>query len=249
MRSVDARDLVTVVRATVAATRLVLPDPLGHRIARASASRHVSAWAFVAVLATAHAAAQPAPRAGDGAWEPAGVRDGVTLAFRDGQAAGVREVRATAELPAAAARVAELVCDLPRYVRLLPGLREARVVATHGPGHYDVYMQYAPRFIVVAARDVVARVVPLADSSGTLGCTWQHVDGLVAPARGVVRMPLLRGSWHIDAIGSDRARVRYEVAADPGGRLPGWLVRRGALNTVPDVIARVRQALVTSPVP
>jgi Polyketide cyclase / dehydrase and lipid transport len=58
-----------------------------------------------------------------------------------------------------------------------------------------------------------------------------------------VRMPLLRGSWTIEPLDATRSRVVYQVAVDPGGRLPGWLVRRGAVSALPDVIEQVRRRL------
>jgi len=39
------------------------------------------------------------------------------------------------------------------------------------------------------------------------------------------------------------SRVVYQVAVNPGGRLPGWLVRRGAVSALPDVIEQVRRRL------
>jgi hypothetical protein len=35
----------------------------------------------------------------------------------------------------------------------------------------------------------------------------------------------------------------YQVAVNPGGDLPGWLVRRGAIGALPDVIEEVRRRL------
>ncbi len=56
-------------------------------------------------------------------------------------------------------------------------------------------------------------------------------------------MPLLRGSWTIEPLDVTRSRVVYQVAVNPGGRLPGWLVRRGAVSALPDVIEQVRRRL------
>jgi Polyketide cyclase / dehydrase and lipid transport len=188
---------------------------------------------------------QPAPdlRPLEADWEPAGTRDGVRLAFRDDRAGGVREVRADAELPFPAARIAELVCDFRNYPELLPDVREARIVAEHGPGRYEIYMRYAPRFVIVAARDVVVQVQPREPPAAGRGCQWHEVSGSVAPSPGTVRMRQLRGRWTVDALDAVRARVTYEFAADPGGRIPKWMVRRGALGALPEVIAQVRRRL------
>ena len=56
-------------------------------------------------------------------------------------------------------------------------------------------------------------------------------------------MPLLSGSWTIEPLDATRSRVVYQVAVNPGGRLPGWLVRRGAVSALPDVIEQVRRRL------
>lgn len=176
-------------------------------------------------------------------WTPAGSRDEITLEYRD-EANGVRAVRATADLPFPAERIAALVCDFTNYPDLLPGVREARVLATDDPDRTEIYMRYAPRFLIVSARDVVVRVERYeSPSSEGLGCHWQHVEDAAAPAPGTVRMDTLRGRWDVAPLTADRSRVVYEVAADPGGSLPAWLVRRGALGAPPDVIAEVRARL------
>ena len=56
-------------------------------------------------------------------------------------------------------------------------------------------------------------------------------------------MPLLSGSWTIEPLDATRSRVVYQVAVNPGGRLPGSLVRRGAVSALPDVIEQVRRRL------
>jgi ribosome-associated toxin RatA of RatAB toxin-antitoxin module len=178
-------------------------------------------------------------------WRRAGIRDGVALQYRN-EAGGVRVVRAVTELLFPAERIAALVCDFSQYPQLLPDVREARVVANHGAGRYEIYMRYAPRFIVVAARDVVVRVERF-ELGAEHGCRWQDVSGSVTSPRGTVRMRQLRGHWTMKPVAEDRAHVTYEVAADPAGRIPRWLVRRGALDALPDVIARVQRVLASSP--
>jgi hypothetical protein len=68
-------------------------------------------------------------------------------------------------------------------------------------------------------------------------------EGRVEARKGTVRMPLLRGSWTIERIDAERSRATYQVAARPGGRIPAWLVRRGAVGALPDVISRLRDEL------
>ena len=115
--------------------------------------------------------------AADG-WTAAGTTRGVTMAFRDDPQLEVREVRATSELAFPAARIFPLVFDFTHYGSLVSGVQETKMMSGTAPSGYEIYMRYAPRFLVVSARDVVVHVrgqstpgwirgVPLDGSEGT----------------------------------------------------------------------------------
>lgn len=169
-------------------------------------------------------------------WTAGGTRDGVAVSFRDHPQLGAREVRAVSELPHAAARIAAIACDFTQP--LDPDVREARLRSGDLSARYAIYLRYAPRYLVVAARDVVIDV-----QRDATGCSWSEVPDAMERRDDAVRMPVLRGSWRIEPLGESRARVTYQVAVDPGGRIPKWLVRRGAAGALPDAIARLRQRL------
>ena len=172
------------------------------------------------ILATSLAlAAQAEP-----GWTDAGTKDGVTLAFRDDPQLNAREVRAVAELPHAPGQIIPVVCDFTQP--LDPDTREARVLSGDLGGRYEIYLRYAPRFLVVSARDVVIEVRPQAN-----GCAWSEVDGRVPPQSGAVRMPLLRGSWTVEPIDASRSRVTYRSPCGLAAAFrAGWC---GAARSVP----------------
>jgi hypothetical protein len=172
----------------------------------------------------------------DQGWTPAGTQDGVTLAFRDDPQLDARRVRAVAELPHASGLIIPVVCDLTQT--LDPDTREARVLSGEIGGRYEIYLRYASRYVVVSARDVVLEVRPEAN-----GCAWSEVAERVPRNSGAVRMPLLRGSWTVESIDPSRSRVTYEIAVRPGGSIPGWMVRRGAVGALPEIIGRVARCL------
>jgi hypothetical protein len=169
-------------------------------------------------------------------WVDAGSKDGVSLTFRDDPQLNAREVRAVAELPHASGRIIPIVCDFTQV--LDPDVREARMLSGDINSRYEVYLHYAPQYIVVSARDVVLDV-----RRADAGCTWSEVADRVPSPSGTVRMPLLRGSWSVEAIDASRSRVTYQIAVKPGGSIPNWMVRRGAAGALPDVIARVSRCL------
>ena len=53
----------------------------------------------------------------------------------------------------------------------------------------------------------------------------EHPKG--PPVRGVVRMPFLRGHWYFRAVNGGRSTcVEYQIHANPGGLIPGWLANQ-----------------------
>ncbi|HWI20125.1 MAG TPA: hypothetical protein VNT81_20370 [Vicinamibacterales bacterium] len=172
----------------------------------------------------------------ESAWTDAGSEDGIALAYRDDPQLNAREVRAIAELPHPAGRITSVVCDFTQT--LDPGVREARILSGEIGGRYEVYLRYAPQYMVVSARDVVIDV-----RHSDNGCAWTEVADRLPSASGAVRMPLLRGSWAVEAIDPSRSRVTYQIAVRPGGSIPNWMVRRGALGALPDVISRASRCL------
>jgi hypothetical protein len=183
--------------------------------------------AIVAAAAVAMAAQE---------WVPAGSKDGVQLAFRDDPALDAREMRAVAEIPHSVARIVGVVCDFTQS--LDPDVRESTIISGDLQGNYEIYLRYTSRFMIVAGRDVVIGV-----QRQEHGCSWTERNGVVAQRAGTIRMPLLRGSWTVEAVEPGRSRVIYQIAVKPGGSIPGWLVRRGASSALPDVISRVTLCL------
>ena len=176
----------------------------------------------------------------DQEWTAAGIKNGVTLTYRDDARLNAREVRAVAELPHPPERIVPIVCDFTQI--LDPDTREARVLSGEIGGRYEIYLRYAPRYVVVSARDVVLDV-----RSEASGCAWSEVADRLPPQSGAVRMPLLRGSWSVEAIDASRSRVTYQIAVRPGGSIPGWMVRRGAVGALPEIIDRVARCVSSLP--
>jgi hypothetical protein len=190
------------------------------------------------LLAGASLSAQQPP-----AWTDAGVTNGVALAYRDNATLDAREVRATAELAAPVERIFTSVCDFSTYKSWLDGIEEARLISGTLPADYEFYFRYASRDLIVASRDVAMHVQSGPRENGAAGCHWSEIAGRVPEQRGVVRMLLHRGSWTIEPMPAGKSRVIYQVAVRPGGSVPDWLVRRGALAEIPDVIERLRRRL------
>jgi uncharacterized membrane protein len=71
---------------------------------------------------------------------------------------------------------------------------------------------------------------------------WSVTDPKEPPVRGVVRMPSLHGHWILSPVNGGRAtQVEYQVHADPGGSLPGWIVNMASKEIPFQTIASLRE--------
>jgi hypothetical protein len=49
------------------------------------------------------------------------------------------------------------------------------------------------------------------------------------------------GEWLLEPFGSSKTKATYRLCTDPGGYIPGFLVKQGTYHTMPDIIKAVRE--------
>lgn len=60
--------------------------------------------------------------------------------------------------------------------------------------------------------------------TGVLQISWDQDWSLAPPLeKGVIAMPVAKGSWTFYPLGSGRSQAIYEVHAEPGGNIPPWM--------------------------
>ena len=87
-------------------------------------------------------------------------------------------------------------------------------------------------------------------TSGMYSISWVEDWQSAPPAeKGVVRMPIARGSWTFEPLGADSSIATYLVYTEPGGTLPAWMVnqtvKKGmekALHEVASLANHLKQA-------
>lgn len=71
----------------------------------------------------------------------------------------------------------------------------------------------------------------------------QTTNGKMGPVDGVVRMPTLVGHYKFVAIDEERTMVEYQVNADPGGRIPDFLVKQTTKDLPLHTLANMRKRM------
>jgi uncharacterized protein YndB with AHSA1/START domain len=177
-----------------------------------------------------------------GAWEERGGRDGVTLASRDRAGSKIREIRAVAEVDAPPERVLAVLADIERYPQFMPPTEQAKLLRREGEAAV-YYMEINPP--VVARRDYCFKVEFDRLPDGTLRSHWQaETKGCLPERRGVVRVQATDGEWILEPReGGKKTHALYRCHIEVGGQVPAWMVNKGSINQLPDVINSLRRAV------
>ena len=140
--------------------------------------------------------------------------------------------RGLTEIDGSLEEILSVVSDVPSHPSWMPDCSESRVLRDDGETVVVYRRTQAPW--PVSDRDVVVESrTQVIEPDVEVHVYFRSVDEpSVEPASGApasgsgsgaVRMPYLVGHYKLRALGPGRTRVEYQVDADPGGRLPGWL--------------------------
>jgi hypothetical protein len=160
------------------------------------------------------------------AWEVIKQSDGIVVDRRAVEGSSLKEFRGRGVVYAPVAAILAVFSDVDRATEWMDSCNGSRVVADVSDVEKIVYNRtHAPW--PVSDRDAVLRNVARFDEAErSVRLEFSSIERADAPpVKGVVRMPFLRGHWYLwPAADGNSTRVEYQVHANPGGRLPDWLV-------------------------
>lgn len=199
-------------------------------------------WArrpLVALLAGAALTlvAPSAARADEPKWKQIDDTDGVRVWERSVEGSSFVEFRGRGMVGAPMPRVLAVLRDQDRKTEWMERCVSNRAIAYTGTNRMTVYHRIGSPFFTISDRDVVLDVRGEIDEANrTITIRFESATHKSVPEQdGAVRMPKLKGHWRMTAKGDD-TEVEYQVAADPGGALPAfvvnWASRGIPLNTL-----------------
>ena len=169
-------------------------------------------------------------------YEPVGERSGVEVYRRPGHAI---DLAAEGDIDAPPEVVLRVLTDYGSHPKWVHGLSVSRVLDQHDHS-LDVYQRL--HLPMLDDRDFAMHV----EWGGSGDEREIHFattnDKCPAPPdKGVVRVPLHQGSWHLEGIdGGRRTHAVYRFRMELGGSLPMWMARGRAAKDVPALFDAIR---------
>lgn len=197
-------------------------------------------------LLVALLAAQSA-RAQTGAWEPVKTSDGVVVDRRTVDGSHLKEFRGRAEIQAPVAAILAVFNDIDHATEWMDSCNGSHAVEDLSDHEKVVYNRTHAPWPVSDRDAVLHNIVRFDEAARRVELQFWTVESEREPAhKGVVRMPFLRGHWTLSASpDGTKTRVEYQVHANPGGRLPDWLVNYASrdlpLKTIEGLRAQLKR--------
>jgi hypothetical protein len=197
-----------------------------------------------AVLALVAAVTVPEVRADNaGPWEQVREEAGIRVQRRRVEGSSLHEFQGRGVIDAPLPTVLAVLHDVGRAPEWMHKCAAAHVVEHIDDRHDVVYNRTAAPW-PVSDRDAVLSSAAAFDARTheVRIDFWSITHPKEPPVPGVVRIPSLRGHWTLSPLnGGHATQAEYQVHADPGGSLPGWIVNMVSKEIPFQTIASLRE--------
>jgi hypothetical protein len=175
------------------------------------------------------------------------VEDGITVEEESAPGRTLPILFGTVTMKARPEEIAAWVSAVNTYVDWQHNCEEARVIRLPDGTRLSYNRIGSPW--PVSDRDVVLRSTRKNFPDGRIRIEFHSTDeAKLAVPSGVVRMPRLVGSYDLTPEASG-TKVVYTVDSDPGGSLPGWLVRQASKDLPYETLKKLEQKVASGPPP
>lgn len=165
--------------------------------------------------------------------------------YKETPQVNARALLAIGEFDAPPEAVFNVVSDVASFVKLVPYLKESRVVERVSPDELVGYQRIAAP--LTEDRDTYFRVrlsrgTPA--NGGVFRDEWTAVPTYRPANKDVIRMQVSEGSWTLTPIdGGKRTRATYTVLSNPGGAIPKWIVDMSGRTAITGLFKALRDQL------
>jgi len=157
-------------------------------------------------------------------WKLAKDKQGIKIYTRSLEGSKLKEFKAYTELNTSIEILAEVLMDVEHYTDWTENIKHSKLLKEISDKEIIIYSELKVPW-PFDNRDVVDRTqIYWSVNKDSFTLEIKSIPDYIQEKEEIVRMPLADGGWEIYRKGNDKISVAYHFAADPGGRIPSWLV-------------------------
>lgn len=163
-------------------------------------------------------------------WSRESVTDGITLYTRDASDTPIKEVKAVMTVDNTLSGITKLIMDTDATKEWVFGIEQSELLKSNGGGEAWVHLVMGLPW-PLDNRDAINEMKVSQDET-TRHVTIEmisHPDA-VAPVDGVIRMAIAQGYWTLSPMADGKVEVAQVYKADPGGKVPEWVINMFVLE-------------------
>ncbi len=180
----------------------------------------------------------------DSSWELKKEAKGVKVYTKTVEGSILKEFRGVAILPASLDKVRKVFEDTESGCSWIYKCKEFKEIKVVSPAEKYFYYRQGLSWPVLD-RDVVDLRIRTQDpKTKMLSYHISEASPEMYPyQKSVVRMPYLRVLWQFTPKSETTVELDYQIQADPGGKIPKWLVNRLSTDIPIDTLSQFTEAL------
>jgi hypothetical protein len=174
-------------------------------------------------------------------WQLQKEKDGIKVYTKSNEGSKLKASKAEMILAHKAEAVLDVILDVSRYPEWNPKTISAETIKKKN--EEDFYYKTVVKAPMVSNRDLVVHVQVKRKSKDYIVVEMVGVPDFIPEEKGLVRMPEYEGIYHLKTQQNGKTHVTLEYKANPGGKLPDWLVNTASVDVPFEIFTNLRGML------
>jgi hypothetical protein len=157
-------------------------------------------------------------------WELAKDKDGIKIYTRQMKGMKLKEFKAFTSMYTTVENIIHVLLDIDNYDQWTVNVKNSRLLSIVSEDETYVY-SVANTPWPFANRDIINHIhVYWSPTRDTATLVIDGVPDYLPEKKGIIRMPVSKGEWHIYQMTEEKVNIEYSYAVDPAGAIPAWVV-------------------------
>lgn len=188
-------------------------------------SKHVySASGFLILFLVSIAKFNSAQPSETESWKLAKDKDSILIYTRQMNGMKIKEFKAYTTINTTVDKLVAVLQDVDNYDKWTMNVKNSALLKKISDDETYIYSE-ADIPWPFSNRDIISHInIYWSQTRDTATLVIDGIPDYLPEKKGIIRIPISKGAWHIYQVAEENVAIEYSYAADPGGSIPAWIV-------------------------